>query len=135
MSVRRPVDGLASVRSGTLRRCCWRHALAIALVFACVPLASPRTLTGQSGSFPVEDVSAGASVPLPQAAEGRTGTAQSAAISEAASDPLPTPSHRRAYWHLFIAFGLAWALMFGYVVFLDRRIRDARRDLDRMEGR
>ncbi|HEU0013276.1 MAG TPA: CcmD family protein [Longimicrobium sp.] len=33
------------------------------------------------------------------------------------------PRTLRAYWHVFIAFAVAWVLLFGYVVTLARRFR------------
>lgn len=51
------------------------------------------------------------------------------------SDPLPAPNFTRAYWHVFLAFGIAWALVLGYVVLLNRRMADAERDLGRMAER
>lgn len=43
------------------------------------------------------------------------------------SDPLPgqtaPPRTLRAYWHLFIAFAVAWLLIFGYVLSLGIRFR------------
>lgn len=135
MSARCTADGFGSMLYGTLRQCCWRHVPAIVLLLACALVGSPRALTGQGDSFPVVDVSAPVSSLLPEAAGGTIDTADSAGFAEVASDPLPTPSHRRAYLHLFIAFGIAWALILVYVAFLDRRIREARRDLERLEGR
>lgn len=52
-----------------------------------------------------------------------------------ASDPLPAPQLERAYWHVFLAFGIAWALILGYAVLLNRRVATAERDLARMRER
>lgn len=48
------------------------------------------------------------------------------------SDPLPTPDFARAYRHVFLAFAFAWVLIFGYAVFIDRRIVRASEELDRL---
>ena len=63
-----------------------------------------------------------------------------AAAQEAAAQPAPAaldPSTRRAYRHVFIAFGVAWALMLGYVIMLDRRYAVVERALERerVDGR
>ena len=36
----------------------------------------------------------------------------------------------RAYWHVFIAYAIAWALIFGWVVSLSRRLGKAARELE-----
>ena len=51
-----------------------------------------------------------------------------AAASNATQAPAPfqraaPPRTLRAYWHVFIAFTVAWLLLFGYVVMLGRRFR------------
>lgn len=58
-------------------------------------------------------------------------TVQTAAAAPAA---LPAPGTQRAYWHVFLAFGIAWALLLGYVVLLNRRLAEAERDLARLGG-
>ncbi|MBW3630848.1 MAG: CcmD family protein [Gemmatimonadetes bacterium] len=40
----------------------------------------------------------------------------------------------RAYWHVFVAFAVAWALLFGYVVALGRRFGSLEREIRRLEG-
>lgn len=52
-----------------------------------------------------------------------------------ASDPLPAPRMDRAYAHVFLAFAIAWILIFGYVWALNRRIAEAERDLARLAER
>ena len=46
----------------------------------------------------------------------------------------PPPRTMRAYWHVFIAFAIAWALLFGYVVALGRRFGSLEREIKRLEG-
>ena len=36
----------------------------------------------------------------------------------------------RAYWHVFIAYAIAWALIFGWVVSLSRRLGRVARELE-----
>ena len=60
------------------------------------------------------------------------------AAAHAQSSGLPTagtpPRTLRAYWHVFIAFAIAWALLFGYVVMLGRRFGALEREVQRLEG-
>lgn len=46
--------------------------------------------------------------------------------------PLARPQAERTlrpYWHVFVAFALAWALLFGYAISLGRRFARLERDL------
>ncbi len=56
----------------------------------------------------------------------------------APASPLPTrpapPRTLRAHWHVFVAFALAWALLFGYVLSLGRRFARLERDVQGMHG-
>ena len=47
--------------------------------------------------------------------------------------PAP-PRTLRDHWHVFVAFALAWVLLFGYVVSLGRRFARVERDLQRLGG-
>jgi CcmD family protein len=50
-----------------------------------------------------------------------------------ASDALPRytpPRTLRAYAHVFVAFAVAWVLLFGYVVFLSRKFRRVEEQVD-----
>jgi CcmD family protein len=47
--------------------------------------------------------------------------------------PAP-PRTLRAYWHVFIAFALAWLFLFGYALSLGRRFRNLERDVDALRG-
>ncbi|HSU17436.1 CcmD family protein [Longimicrobium sp.] len=44
------------------------------------------------------------------------------------------PRTLRAYWHVFIAFALAWLLVFGYAISLGRRFRAIEREVDALRG-
>jgi len=74
-------------------------------------------------------------------AKGMLAAVTSAAAQESAAvAPAPAqldPSTRRAYRHVFIAFGVAWGLMLGYVYMLDRRyaLVERARERERLEGR
>ena len=47
---------------------------------------------------------------------------------------LTPPRTLRAHWHVFVAFTLAWALLFGYALSLGRRFARLERDLQLMHG-
>ena len=69
------------------------------------------------------------SVPV-QTEAAATGATQSNGLPVA---PAP-PRTLRAYWHVFIAFAIAWALLFGYVLMLGRRFGSLEREIARLEG-
>ncbi len=48
------------------------------------------------------------------------------------AERVEAPRTLRGYWHLFIAFALAWALLFGYALFLGGRFRRLERDVQRL---
>jgi hypothetical protein len=50
----------------------------------------------------------------------------------AAGELFVAPRSGRAYSHVFLAFGIAWALMLGFVVALGRRFAAVERDLARL---
>ena len=50
-------------------------------------------------------------------------------VAPADAAPGAAPRTLRAYWHLFIAFALAWILLFGYVVYVGRRFARVEREL------
>lgn len=61
-----------------------------------------------------------------------TTTYQPAAAGAASALPAreAPPRSLRAYWHVFIAFAIAWVLLFGYVVLIARRSRRLEEQLD-----
>ena len=60
---------------------------------------------------------------------------ESAAIQSNGLPVAPAPPRTlRAYWHVFIAFAIAWALLFGYVIMLGRRFGSLEREIARLEG-
>ncbi len=50
-------------------------------------------------------------------------------VGPAETAPGAPPRTLRAYWHLFVAFALAWILLFGYVVYVGRRFARVEREL------
>ena len=59
-----------------------------------------------------------------EAAAPTAAPAADAAQSGSAALPRYTPTRTlRAYTHVFVAFAVAWVLLFGYVVFLARKFR------------
>ena len=63
-----------------------------------------------------------------------------AAVTQPSASALPgeqaaaPPRTLRAYWHVFIAFALAWLFLFGYALSLGRRFRNLERDVDALRG-
>ena len=59
-----------------------------------------------------------------EAAAPSAAPAADAAQTGASTLPRYTPPRTlRAYAHVFVAFAVAWVLLFGYVVFLSRKFR------------
>jgi CcmD family protein len=44
------------------------------------------------------------------------------------------PRTLRAYTHVFVAFGVAWVLLFGYTVSVGRRFGKLEEELNRLKG-
>jgi CcmD family protein len=60
-------------------------------------------------------------------------SAAPAAEAQSGSAGLPRytpPRTLRAYAHVFVAFAVAWVLLFGYVVFLARKFRRVEEQVD-----
>lgn len=89
------------------------------LVLALSVVASPAP----AGATPAPAASAAAA---PQAV-------QQPAAGGLPARPAP-PRTLRDHWHVFVAFALAWVLLFGYVVSLGRRFARVERDLQRLGG-
>jgi CcmD family protein len=74
--------------------------------------------------------------PVPASAQA---PAPPAAVTQSAASPLPAaqapapPRTLRAYWHVFIAFGLAWLFLFGYALSLGRRFRNLEREVEALK--
>lgn len=51
------------------------------------------------------------------------------ALAQEAAERLAAQS-LRPYWHVFIAYALAWVLVFGWVVSIARRLGRVQRDIE-----
>lgn len=106
-------------------------ALAAALLLA-APLASGAR--AQASSAPA----GGAASTPPSSGPSSTGAVEQTATAASSSTGLPTepapPRTLRAYWHVWIAFTLAWLLLFGYVVSLGRRFGRLEREVEALGG-
>jgi len=75
----------------------------------------------------------------PASAQGAP-PATAAAAQPAGSGALPgdqlsaPPRTLRAYWHVFIAFTLAWLFLLGYALSLGRRFAKLEREVDSLRG-
>lgn len=83
---------------------------------AALLLSAPIALTSQEAPATEAAATEAAapttiSAPAAAAAEGGYGLPQAAA----------PPRTLRAYWHVFIAFALAWGLLFAYALWLGRK--------------
>src|SRR5215207_6106194 len=80
---------------------------------------------------PAPRSSAQDAAPAPAVTAVTTQPGASALPGERAAAP---PRTLRAYWHVFIAFTLAWLFLFGYALSLGRRFRNLERDVDQLRG-
>ena len=80
---------------------------------------------------PAPRASAQDAAPTPAVTAATTQPGASALPGEQASAP---PRTLRAYWHVFIAYALAWLFLFGYAISLGRRFRNLERDVDQLRG-
>lgn len=89
---------------------------------------SPLPAAAQEGAAPV-------SAPAVDAPASPATGAPAAYDAAAQPSGLPArPQTLRPYWHVFIAFTLAWLLLFGYVVTLARKLGRIERDLQAAGG-
>ncbi|HEX6041242.1 CcmD family protein [Longimicrobium sp.] len=89
--------------------------IALALFFAAPAAARAQAPAGETATEAAAATQAGA-----PAAE------TPAAAPTSTSSGLPTytpPRTLRAYAHVFVAFAIAWVLLFGYLVFIARKFR------------
>jgi CcmD family protein len=70
---------------------------------------------------------------VPAAEQVREAASPTPATQATPHRPIP-PRTLRAYWHLFIAFAFAWALLFGYLLYLGARTRRIEREMERLRG-
>src|SRR4051812_17300902 len=88
-----------------------RLALAVALVIGLSIAASPAC---------AQDSAAAAQISAPATTPAAATAAPSPTSNGLPTEPAP-PRTLRAYKHVWIAFTLAWLLLFGYVVSVGRR--------------
>jgi CcmD family protein len=76
--------------------------------------------------------------------EGAAAPAGPAATAEAPAAPRPftatplgatQPRTLRSFWHLFVAFAITWALVFGYTISIGRRFARLESDLRELRER
>lgn len=95
-----------------------RIVLLARVALAAAPLHVPAALHAQA---PAGETATGASA---ASSAGAPAPAVDAPSSAGSALPRYTPPRTlRAYAHVFVAFAVAWALLFGYVVFLARKFR------------
>jgi len=81
-----------------------------------------------------------AAAPATRASAQDTVPTTTVAVTQPGAGALPgeqaaaPPRTLRAYWHVFIAFTLAWLFLFGYALSLGRRFRNLERDVDALRG-
>lgn len=102
-------------------------ALAAALGLA-LTTESARPLAAQETAYPAAE----------------QGAASPAGATEAASAPAPgssglpqraaAPRTLRDYTHVFVAFALAWLLLFGYALSLGRKFARIEREMESLRG-
>jgi CcmD family protein len=106
--------------------------LALALTAALL-LASPFPPAARA-----QGTSAPATAATAPASTGAAPTADARASTATASNGLPAeaapPRTLRAYWHVWIAFTLAWVLLFGYLVSVGRRFGKLEREVEALGG-
>jgi CcmD family protein len=94
----------------------------LALSLLAAPAAFAQAPAGETATEAAAQTSSGAPV---------TATPAQAAAPASSGLPRYTPPRTlRAYAHVFIAFAVAWVLLFGYVVFLARKFRHVEQQVD-----
>lgn len=116
------------MRTMNLRAFAAAAALAAALVF------SPAAMPAAAQDAPA--YGAQAQTPAAAATDEAANTEATQALRRTAesSAPVNPPRTLRAYWHVFVAFAVAWALIFGYTLSLGRRFRRLEDQLTGLEA-
>ncbi len=96
----------------------------------CLMLLTAASLAARAQESTPAQTEAAATVDAAAQTAAPAPTTQSNGLPVAAAPPRTL----RAYWHVFIAFAIAWALLFGYVVMLGRRFGSLEREIARLEG-
>lgn len=101
----------------------------LALLLCLLALAAPAAAQDAAGDATPGAVSAGATD------AAAAGSAEPLGQAENGLPPVaPPPRTLRAYWHVFVAFAIAWGLLFGYAIFIARRSGALERQIKRLEG-
>lgn len=95
------------------------------------PLQAPASAAGVPAAAAGEAAHGGADRPFSLALQ-----ASDAQLPPQAGLPAPAapPRTLRAYWHVFIAFAIAWLLLFLFVVRLHRRFAQLDREMREVVG-
>jgi CcmD family protein len=98
------------------------RTIQIALL-ALVALAAPAAARAQVPAGETATGAAAASQTVPVEAAPASAPAATPASSAASLPRYTPPRTLRAYTHVFVAFAIVWALLFGYMVFLARKFK------------
>lgn len=96
--------------------------LALCLLTAAVPVAA------QEGAPSVTEATLVQVDPAADAAQ------PAGPVSSGLPQVAPPPRTLRAHWHVFVAFAVAWGLLFGYALLLARRSAALEEQVKRLEG-
>lgn len=97
----------------------------LALSLAAASAAHAQAPAGETATEAAAQTSAGAPVATEAAAP-----AEAAAPSSSSLPRYTPPRTLRAYAHVFVAFAVAWVLLFGYLVYLGRKFRRVEQQVD-----
>lgn len=101
----------------------------IALLALFALLAAPAVHAQAPAGEAATEAAAAAQSGAPTAAEAAP-AADAPSSSASALPRYAPPRTLRAYAHVFVAFAVAWVLLFGYVVFLSRKFRRVEEQVD-----
>ncbi|HYW12506.1 MAG TPA: CcmD family protein [Longimicrobium sp.] len=90
--------------------------------------AAPVHAQAPAGETATEAAASSAGAPV--SADAPTPAADAPSPAGAALPRYTPPRTLRAYAHVFVAFAVAWVLLFGYVVFLARKFRRVEEQVD-----
>ncbi len=109
--------------------------MAILLIALGLAAISPCLLPAQ---FPAGDAAWANQVPEPAGPLLRNDALALASTlapqGSAAEDPPLRRESTRDYWHVFLAFGCAWVLIFGYLVMMGRRFGQLEEEVRRLRA-
>ncbi len=99
------------------------------LLFTMVVLAS-AIASPLAASIDIDIASSSVQADQPASAAAETQGLQASGLPV---QPAPARS-MRAYWHVFIAFGITWALIFGFALSIGQRFGKLEVEIQRMIG-